>query len=104
MKDDLIVKIDDNLYERYLNCCNWDTIEEAFEDTCGEYVSNDIIKDIYNKEDIQKILKCESAKALRFLKFMFGIGYAVKIGRNYYVKCEDFERFFNDYKGREVAL
>jgi hypothetical protein len=35
---------------------------------------------------------------------MFGIGYAIKIGRNYYVKCEDFERFFNDYKGREVAL
>lgn len=104
MKDDFIIKIDDDLYERYLNCCNWDTIEEAFEDSCFEFVDDEIRKDIYNKEDIQKILKCESDKALRFLKYLFGIGYSIKIGKSYYIKYEDFERFFEDFKGREVVI
>lgn len=104
MENIINVKIDEELYERFLNCCNWETLEDAFENSACEYIDDDILQNIYNKEDIQKILKCESAKALRFLKFMFGTGYAIKIGRNYYVKCEDFMRFFDDYMGKEVLI
>lgn len=60
--------------------------------------------DIYGKQDIMKIFKCESDKALRILKVMFQMDEAIKIGKEYYVDKKDLINFIERYKGKEVCI
>lgn len=60
--------------------------------------------DIYGKNDIMKIFKCESDKALKILKIMFQMNEANKIGREYYVDKDTLLRFLNDMKGKEINI
>lgn len=60
--------------------------------------------EIYGKQDIMKMFKCESDKALRLLKVMFQMHEANKIGKEYYVDKESLIRFLDDYKGREIFI
>ena len=60
--------------------------------------------DIYNKEDIMKMFKCESDKALRILKLMFQMRDGYKIGREYYVTKKALEEFLESMKGKAVHI
>lgn len=60
--------------------------------------------DIYGKNDIMKLFKCESDKALKILKIMFQMNEANKIGREYYVDRETLFRFLDDMKGKELHI
>lgn len=65
---------------------------------------NKELLDIYDKQDIMKIFKCESDKALKILKIMFQMNEANKIGREYYVDKDSLIRFLSDMKGRELQI
>ncbi len=100
------IKIDELLCERYRNLV---TIEDLMEE--DDYNENDkyefeeeIYKTIYNKDDIKVLLKCEDDKALRFLKVLFQMKYSIKIGKEYYVKREDFDDFFTHHLGQSIAI
>lgn len=99
------ILVDDKLLERFSRIDEIiANIEEGLdEDTSSEFV-DDISLELFDKQSIMVLLKCESDKALRFLKLMYQMKYAVKIGNQYYVKKDDFERFFDDFKGRAVAI
>ena len=58
-----------------------------------------IIHGIYNKEDIKAMYKCENDKALRILKILFHMGYANKIGKEYYISAKRFDDFMSDTTG-----
>lgn len=60
--------------------------------------------DIYNKEDIMKMFKCESDKALRILRLMFLTRDGFKIGREYYVTKKSLEKFMEDIKGKSLYI
>ena len=60
--------------------------------------------DIYDKQDIMEIFKCESDKALKILKIMFQMNEANKIGREYYVEKQALLRFLDDMKGKELQI
>ena len=66
--------------------------------------SNKNIIDIYNKQDIMKIFKCESDKALKILKIMYQMKEANKIGKEYYVDKETLVSFLDKYKGEEILI
>lgn len=63
-----------------------------------------VAKNIYDKQDIMLLLRCKSDKALRFLKLCYGMKYATKVGNQYYIRHEEFQRFFDDFRGKEVAI
>ena len=67
------------------------------------FPSKDII-DIYGKNDIMMIFKCESDKALKILKIMFQMREANKIGREYYVDKDSLLKFLEDMKGKEINI
>lgn len=95
--------IDDYIIRRFYNydlyCSDFTVdLDADYDAVC------DIELTIYNKEDIKTILKCADEKALNFLKFMYQTKYAIKIGREYYVKREDFVKFLDDYMGKTVAV
>ena len=58
----------------------------------------------YGKKDIMETLQCGDQKSLNFLQLLFHIQYAVKVGKSYLIKAEDFDRFFEDSKGQEIAI
>lgn len=60
--------------------------------------------DIYGKQDIMKIFKCESDKALKILKIMFQMKEANKIGKEYYVDKYTLIEFLDRYKGEEILI
>lgn len=60
--------------------------------------------DIYNKQDIMKLFKCESDKALKILKIMYQMKIANKIGKEYYVTKEALNTFLEETRGREVYI
>lgn len=60
--------------------------------------------EIYGKQDIMKIFKCESDKALKILKIMFQMNEANKIGREYYVEKETLFKFLEYMKGNEILI
>ena len=71
-----------------------------------EYVSraNQGVDTMYSKSDIMDLYHNKSDWALRFLKLLFQMGYANKIGKEYFVpKCrhDDFVRTFS---GKEVSI
>ena len=59
---------------------------------------------IYGKADVMSLFGCESAKALKILKFLFQIGKATKIGKEYYTLKENIETFMKTYSGKEVFI
>lgn len=59
---------------------------------------------IYGKTDVMGLFSCESAKALKILKYLFQIGKATKIGKEYYTLKENIEAFMNTYSGKEVFI
>ena len=61
-------------------------------------------KKLYGKSEIMKLLGCGNQKALNFLKLLFQMQYAIKIGKSYIVKAEDLDRFFEDFKGQEISI
>lgn len=61
-------------------------------------------KKLYGKNEIMELLQCGNQKALNFLKLLFQMQYAIKVGKSYLIKAEDFDRFFEDYKGQEIMI
>lgn len=59
---------------------------------------------VYNKQDIMRIFKCESDKALRILKVMFQMKMAIKIGKEYYVDEEKLREFLRIFRGEEIII
>ena len=59
---------------------------------------------IYGKTDVMDLFGCESAKALKILKFLFQIGKATKIGKEYYTLKANIEAFMKTYSGKEVFI
>lgn len=59
---------------------------------------------IYGKTDVMNLFSCESAKALKILKYLFQIGKATKIGKEYYTMKENIEAFMHTYAGKEVFI
>jgi len=61
-------------------------------------------KKLYGKEEIMQLLGCGNQKALNLLKLLFQMEYANKIGKSYIVTVENFDRFLEDFKGKEIAV
>lgn len=61
-------------------------------------------KKLYGKNEIMELLQCGNQKALNFLKLLFQMHYAIKVGKSYLIKAEDFDRFFEDFKGQEIMI
>lgn len=59
---------------------------------------------LYNKEDIMNMFKCESDKALKILRLAFQMKYSFKLGKEFYITQEDFNKFLDDIKGRNTIL
>lgn len=59
---------------------------------------------VLTKNDIMNIYKCESNKALRILKLMFQMGYANKIGKEYYISLDAQSEFLMAIRGKEVFI
>lgn len=66
--------------------------------------SNKNLVDIYGKQDIMKIFKCESDKALKILKIMYQMKEGNKIGKEYYIDKDSLIQFLDKYKGEEILL
>lgn len=70
-----------------------------------EIKSNEkVLLELYCKNDIMKMFKCESDKALKILKIMYQMKMANKIGKEYYVERENLIRFLEDFKGQEILI
>ena len=59
---------------------------------------------VLTKNDIMRMYKCESNKALRILKLMFQMGYGNKIGKEYYISLASQNDFLTDMRGKEVFI
>lgn len=75
--------------------------EEPFPPGAVEELAN---KKLYGKDEIMQLLGCGKKKALNFLKLLFQMEYAIKIGKSYIVTAENFDRFMEDFKGKEIAI
>lgn len=108
---ELVVKVDE-LKDRYVTLDFESLIppnafeldgedEEPLPPSAVEELAN---KKLYGKEEIMKLLGCGNQKALNFLKLLFQMQYAIKIGKSYIVRAEDFDKFFEDFKGQEIVI
>lgn len=112
IKDGKAVVVVDALQER-LNKCGSDEVfplnildlddedKESLTPSATEELAN---KKLYGKNEIMELLQCGNQKALNFLKLLFQMKYAIKVGKSYLVKSEDFDRFFDDFKGQEIVI
>ena len=102
--------VTDEMHERF-----WatDSIEEALNnkeitiediDEMTFDINEDFVRDVYDVKDVEIIFKCEHQKALRIMKLLFSMNYALKMGKSYYVKRDEFERFFTNFQGKEIAI
>ena len=53
---------------------------------------------MYNKQEIMEIFSCEDQKALKLMHVMHSMSYAVKLGREYYVREERLFEFVEEIK------
>lgn len=60
--------------------------------------------EFYRKQDIMKILQCESDKALKILKFLYQTKEANKIGKEYYISKQSFINFMTSMQGKEIII
>lgn len=51
-----------------------------------------------------ELFQCESDKALRFMRFLYSIRVAIKIGREYYVTKESLLEFLEDMQGKSIPI
>lgn len=56
------------------------------------------------KDDVSRLFKCKSDKALRIMRFIYENGAGYKLGNQYYIKEGDFYDFMNQYKGRVIMI
>lgn len=61
-------------------------------------------KKLYGKNEIMELLQCGNQKALNFLKLLYQMKYAIKVGKSYLIKAEDFDRFYEDFKGHGIKI
>lgn len=61
-------------------------------------------KKIYGKSEIMKLFGFENQKTLNFLKLLFQMEYAIKIGKSYIITAEELDRFLEENKGKEIAV
>ena len=61
-------------------------------------------KKIYGKSEIIKLFGFENQKALNFLKLLFQMEYAIKIGKSYIITAEELGRFLEENKGKEIMV
>lgn len=61
-------------------------------------------KKIYGKSEIIKLFGFENQKALNFLKLLFQMEYATKIGKSYIITAEELGRFLEENKGKEIMV
>lgn len=60
--------------------------------------------ELLGKEEIMQIFKCESDKALKILKLMYSNDFGSKVGKEYYVTKNEFKKFMDSYKGKDLKL
>lgn len=109
MEEKLIEKVNGlNLEESYDKMSKDDLIER-----CQK--QNSFLKDLIenlklnslamlDKRDIMDIYHCESNKALKILKVMFFMGFATKVGKEYYVSRKSHDSFVEAMAGKEVFI
>lgn len=108
---ELVVKVDkvkDRFYDSDIaQTISFDLLDlddedrEFLSDNVGVELAN---KKLYGKNEIMELLQCGNQKALNFLKLLFQMQYAIKVGKSYLIKAEDFDRFFEDFKGQEIVI
>ena len=64
----------------------------------------ELAKKIYGKSEIMKLFGFENQKTLNFLKLLFQMEYAIKIGKSYIITAEELDRFLKENKGKEIAV
>ena len=112
IKDGKAVVVVDALQERLIKC-DLDEVfsinlfdlddddKESLTSSATEELAN---KKLYGKNEIMELLQCGNQKALNSLKLLFQMKYAIKVGKSYLIKAEDFDRFFDDFKGQEIVI
>ena len=64
----------------------------------------DILKWRVEVQDIMEIFNKESDFALRFLRVAKSIGFGIQVGKEYYIKREEFEKMLNTYQGLKLEI
>lgn len=59
---------------------------------------------LIGKKDIMEIFNKESDFALRFLRTAKSMGYGIQVGKEYYIKREEFEKMLNTYQGLKLEI
>ena len=59
---------------------------------------------LYSKRKIMEIFDAGSDFALRFLRMAKMSGYAIQVGKEYYISQKDFDRFMKDFAGQRVLI
>lgn len=59
---------------------------------------------LIGKKDIMDMFGKESDFALRFLRSAKMMGYGLQVGKEYYIKKEEFEKILRDYQGLKVEM
>ncbi len=59
---------------------------------------------LYNKRKVMEIFDAGSDFALRFFRMAMQNGYAIQVGREYFITKENFDRFLTDNTGQQVAI
>ncbi|MDE6620239.1 MAG: hypothetical protein K2K74_07080 [Lachnospiraceae bacterium] len=59
---------------------------------------------LIGKKDIMEIFNKESDFALRFLRVAKSIGFGIQVGKEYYIKREEFEKMLNTYQGLKLEI
>ena len=59
---------------------------------------------LIGKKDIMEIFNKESDFALRFLRVAKSSGFGIQVGKEYYIKREEFEKMLNTYQGLKLEI
>lgn len=76
-----------------------------------DLVINSLLERMTNKElelldkaAIMQIFGCESDKALKILKMMYANQFGCKVGKEYYITKNEFKKFMESYKGKDLKI
>lgn len=59
---------------------------------------------LLGKKDIMTLFDKESDFALRFLRFAKSMGFGMQVGKEYYLKREEFEKILSTYQGQKLEI
>ena len=59
---------------------------------------------LIGKKDIMRFFNKESDFALRFLRVAKSMGFGIQVGREYYIKREEFEKILSTYQGLSLKI